>query len=64
MILETYALAEVAVGKLRCHTLEPAPAVQSAVITGEVRPRRLDDEAEEQLWRLVQAGFRERRTRI
>jgi 16S rRNA (adenine1518-N6/adenine1519-N6)-dimethyltransferase len=40
---------------------EPAPAVQSAVLVGEVRPRRLDAEGEEQLWRLVQAGFRERR---
>ena len=40
---------------------EPAPEVQSAVLVGEVRERRLDAEAEEQLWRLVQAGFRERR---
>jgi len=40
---------------------EPAPDVQSAVLVGETRPRRLDEEAEEQLWRLVQAGFRERR---
>ncbi len=40
---------------------EPAPEVQSAVLVGETRPRRLEPEAEEQLWRLVQAGFRERR---
>jgi 16S rRNA (adenine1518-N6/adenine1519-N6)-dimethyltransferase len=40
---------------------EPAPEVQSAVLVGEVRERRLSAEAEEQLWRLVQAGFRERR---
>ncbi len=40
---------------------EPAPAVQSAVLVGQTRPRRLDEEREEQLWRLVQAGFRERR---
>ena len=40
---------------------EPAPAVESAVLVGEVRPRRLSAEAEEQFWRLVQAGFRERR---
>lgn len=40
---------------------EPAPEVDSAVIAGETRPRRLPAEAEEDLWRLVQAGFRERR---
>ena len=40
---------------------EPAPEVSSAVLVGEVRPRRLGEAAEDQLWRLVQAGFRERR---
>ena len=40
---------------------EPAPEVQSAILVGETQPRRLDAEAEEQLWRIVQAGFRERR---
>jgi len=40
---------------------EPAPEVQSAVLVGEVKQRALAPEAEEQLWRLVQAGFRERR---
>jgi 16S rRNA (adenine1518-N6/adenine1519-N6)-dimethyltransferase len=40
---------------------EPAPSVESAILVGEVRPRRLDPDAEERLWRLVQAGFRERR---
>jgi 16S rRNA (adenine1518-N6/adenine1519-N6)-dimethyltransferase len=40
---------------------EPVPAVESAVLVGETRPRRLDPGAEEALWRLVQAGFRERR---
>ena len=40
---------------------EPAPEVQSAVLVGETRPRVLGEEAEEGLWRLVQAGFRERR---
>ena len=40
---------------------EPAPDVQSAVLVGETMPRRLTPEAEEELWRLVQAGFRERR---
>jgi 16S rRNA (adenine1518-N6/adenine1519-N6)-dimethyltransferase len=40
---------------------EPAPEVQSAILVGETRSRRLSADAEEQLWRLVQAGFRERR---
>ena len=40
---------------------EPAPEVQSAVLVGETRPRGLSADSEEQLWRLVQAGFRERR---
>ena len=40
---------------------EPAPSVDSAVLTGETIPRRLDAVAEDDLWRLVQAGFRERR---
>jgi 16S rRNA (adenine1518-N6/adenine1519-N6)-dimethyltransferase len=40
---------------------EPAPEVESAVLAGETQDRRLDTGAEEQLWRLVQAGFRERR---
>src|SRR6266550_7222210 len=40
---------------------EPAPEVQSAVLVGETKPRRLSPEREEELWRVVQAGFRERR---
>ena len=40
---------------------EPAPSVESAVLVGEVRPRRLGADDEERLWRLAQAGFRERR---
>lgn len=40
---------------------EPAPDVQSAVLVGDIRPRRLPPAAEDDLWRLVQAGFRERR---
>ena len=43
---------------------EPAPEVDSAVLLGETRPRRLDEQAEDELWRLVQAGFRERRKMI
>jgi 16S rRNA (adenine1518-N6/adenine1519-N6)-dimethyltransferase len=40
---------------------EPAPEVESAVLVGETRQRRLDPEREDELWRLVQAAFRERR---
>ncbi len=40
---------------------EPAPEVDSAVLVGRTRARRLDAEGEETLWRVVQAGFRERR---
>ncbi len=44
---------------------EPAPAVDSAILALDVRPAdgpgRLPAEMEDHLWRLVQAGFRERR---
>jgi 16S rRNA (adenine1518-N6/adenine1519-N6)-dimethyltransferase len=40
---------------------EPAPVVDSAVLVGTTKPRRLDEAREERLWRLVQAAFRERR---
>jgi 16S rRNA (adenine1518-N6/adenine1519-N6)-dimethyltransferase len=43
---------------------EPAPAVESAVIAVEPYPdddRLPSPEAEDELWRLVQAAFRERR---
>jgi len=42
---------------------EPAPKVESAVLVLEPFPGddRLDAEAEDHLWRVVQAGFRERR---
>ncbi len=54
--------AAVRVGRIvPASAFEPAPEVQSAVLVGETRERRLDDEGEEQLWRVVQAGFRERR---
>lgn len=43
---------------------EPAPEVDSAVLLGETRPRRLAEQDEDELWRLVQAGFRERRKMI
>jgi len=44
---------------------EPAPEVDSAIVALDVRPAggagRLPPEMEDELWRLVQAGFRERR---
>ena len=43
------------------HAFEPAPSVESAVLVGEVRPRQLSEDDEERLWRVAQAGFRERR---
>jgi 16S rRNA (adenine1518-N6/adenine1519-N6)-dimethyltransferase len=45
---------------------EPEPAVESAVIVVEPYDAddRLEPEAEDQLWRLVQAAFRERRKMI
>jgi len=43
---------------------EPAPEVDSAVLAGRTRPRRLAAAEEDELWRLVQAGFRERRKMI
>jgi 16S rRNA (adenine1518-N6/adenine1519-N6)-dimethyltransferase len=42
-------------------SFEPAPEVDSAVVVGEVRPRRLSADEEDDLWRLSQAAFRERR---
>jgi 16S rRNA (adenine1518-N6/adenine1519-N6)-dimethyltransferase len=54
--------ADVSVARIvPARAFEPAPEVESAVLVGRTRPRRLDTQAEEQLWRLVQAGFRERR---
>ncbi len=43
---------------------EPAPAVDSAILVGRTRPRRLGPAEEDELWRLAQAGFRERRKMI
>ncbi len=43
---------------------EPAPDVDSAILVGRTRPRRLGADDEDELWRLVQAGFRERRKMI
>ncbi|CAN5770204.1 16S rRNA (adenine(1518)-N(6)/adenine(1519)-N(6))-dimethyltransferaseRsmA [soil metagenome] len=54
--------ADVRVARLvAASAFEPAPNVESALLLGQTRPRRLVPGQEEQLWRLVQAGFRERR---
>ncbi len=54
--------ATVRVGRVvPAEAFEPAPDVQSAVLVGETLARRLSEDDEERLWRLVQAGFRERR---
>jgi 16S rRNA (adenine1518-N6/adenine1519-N6)-dimethyltransferase len=54
--------AEVRVARtVPASSFEPAPAVQSALLVGEVHARALSEDHEERLWRLVQAGFRERR---
>ena len=43
---------------------EPAPEVDSAVLVGRTLQRRLAAADEEELWRLAQAAFRERRKMI
>jgi len=50
--------------KVPAAAFEPAPAVDSAVLVGVTRARRLGTAAEDGLWRLVQAAFRERRKMI
>jgi 16S rRNA (adenine1518-N6/adenine1519-N6)-dimethyltransferase len=52
--------------KVSPDAFEPEPAVESAVIVVEPfdADDRLDPEEEDELWRLVQAGFRERRKMI
>jgi 16S rRNA (adenine1518-N6/adenine1519-N6)-dimethyltransferase len=45
-------------------SFEPAPDVDSAILVGTTRPRRLPADEEDELWRLVQAGFRERRKMV
>ncbi|MFZ9268681.1 MAG: 16S rRNA (adenine(1518)-N(6)/adenine(1519)-N(6))-dimethyltransferase RsmA [Candidatus Limnocylindrus sp.] len=53
---------------VRRESFEPVPAVDSAVLSLDRLPASplagLSDDDEEQLWRLVQAGFRERRKKL
>ncbi|MGZ3586054.1 MAG: 16S rRNA (adenine(1518)-N(6)/adenine(1519)-N(6))-dimethyltransferase RsmA [Candidatus Limnocylindrales bacterium] len=54
--------AEVQVARIvPASSFEPAPKVDSAILVGRSRARRLGPDEEDGLWRLVQAGFRERR---
>ena len=63
VFVQYHADVEVAFG-VPAVAFEPAPEVDSAVLVGRTRPRRLDLAGEEELWRLAQAGFRERRKMI
>jgi 16S rRNA (adenine1518-N6/adenine1519-N6)-dimethyltransferase len=57
--------ADVRIGRhVPATAFEPAPDVDSAVVVLEARPRVLTADDEEWLWRVVQAGFRERRKMI
>ena len=62
VFVQYHARARVAF-RVHREAFEPAPKVESAVLVLEPYDTddRLDADAEEQLWRLVQAGFRERR---
>ncbi len=63
-----YHAAARLVRKVPREAFEPPPDVESAIVALEVRPvdapGRLPPEMEDHLWRLVQAGFRERRKMI
>ncbi|MFH0751925.1 MAG: 16S rRNA (adenine(1518)-N(6)/adenine(1519)-N(6))-dimethyltransferase RsmA [Chloroflexota bacterium] len=60
-----YHAAPTIVRRVPRDAFEPAPEVESAILALDVRPPgdlgRLPAEMEDDLWRLVQAGFRERR---
>jgi len=60
-----YHAAATIVRRVPRDAFEPAPEVESAILALEVRapdaPGRLPASMEDDLWRLVQAGFRERR---
>jgi 16S rRNA (adenine1518-N6/adenine1519-N6)-dimethyltransferase len=61
VFVQFHATVRIAI-RVRPESFEPAPKVASAVVVLEPRdPTRATDEHEAALWRLVQAGFRERR---
>jgi len=65
VFVQYHARVRIAV-RVPAAAFEPEPAVESAVIVVEpyAADDRLDPETEDDLWRLVQAGFRERRKMI
>jgi 16S rRNA (adenine1518-N6/adenine1519-N6)-dimethyltransferase len=63
VFVQYHAAVEVAF-EVPAIAFEPAPAVDSAILVGRTRPRRLAQDDEDELWRLAQAGFRERRKMI
>lgn len=63
VFVQYHAAVEVAFS-VPASAFEPAPAVDSAILIGRTRPRRLGQDDEDELWRLAQAGFRERRKMI
>ena len=65
VFVQYHARVRIAFG-VAAGAFEPEPAVESAVIVVEPYDvdDRLDADAEDQLWRLVQAAFRERRKMI
>jgi 16S rRNA (adenine1518-N6/adenine1519-N6)-dimethyltransferase len=60
VFVQFHAAVRIAI-RVRPESFEPAPKVASAVVVLEPRDPRTTGEQEEALWRLVQAGFRERR---
>ncbi len=64
VFVQYHAVASI-VRRVPREAFEPAPAVESAILALDVRragaPGPLPPEMEDDLWRLVQAGFRERR---
>ncbi|MEZ0239956.1 MAG: 16S rRNA (adenine(1518)-N(6)/adenine(1519)-N(6))-dimethyltransferase RsmA [Chloroflexota bacterium] len=63
VFVQYHADVQVAV-RVPAEAFEPPPNVESAVVVLVPRPDRVapaDPDAEDELWRLVQAGFRERR---
>jgi 16S rRNA (adenine1518-N6/adenine1519-N6)-dimethyltransferase len=61
VFVQFHAAVRIAI-HVRPESFEPAPKVASAVVVLEPHdPMASTDQHEEALWRLVQAGFRERR---
>jgi 16S rRNA (adenine1518-N6/adenine1519-N6)-dimethyltransferase len=63
VFVQYHAAVEVAFN-VPASAFEPAPEVASAILVGVTQARSLPPHDEDELWRLVQAGFRERRKMI